>query len=202
MTFVVILSLLACLLLFIIGLIIHRLLQRKHMTTSLSEGDNKMLNRLESKEFQDFLQQLDNLRPYAHFYLGLLNDTRKQIRQYFHKGDTLATMAYKPIVRDLGRVLFLLNFSKNELITIPDDWDRLYRWAEMLLDKFQKKNPNQSLVNNCGQNVQFLTFKPSNPSFDHENSPSSSNSTCYVNKIRDDFSYLGTRPQDQVSTEL
>ncbi|KAF5277215.1 hypothetical protein FQR65_LT03921 [Abscondita terminalis] len=88
----------------------------------------------DSPEKRDFVKQLESFRPYARTFLEMLNDTRRQIREVHGEGDNTAASAYKPIVRDLAKILLLLN-RPIEMLVVPDDWDRLHRWAEILLHR-------------------------------------------------------------------
>ncbi|KAK4874230.1 hypothetical protein RN001_013590 [Aquatica leii] len=88
----------------------------------------------DSPEKRDFVKQLEGFRPYARTFLEMLNDTRRQIREVHCEGDNTAASAYKPIIRDLAKILLLLN-RPIEMLVVPDDWDRLHRWAEKLLHR-------------------------------------------------------------------
>lgn len=84
----------------------------------------------------EFLRQLDDLRPNAEYFLGMLNDTRRQIRKLHLNGDTMAAQAYRPIVRDLAKILLLINKPAELLAGPPNDWLRLYMWAQRILDRY------------------------------------------------------------------
>lgn len=85
----------------------------------------------------DFLRQLDELRPNAEYFLGMLNDTRRQIRKLHAHGDTMAAQAYRPIVRDLAKILLLVNKPVELLVGPPTDWLRLFMWAQRILDRYK-----------------------------------------------------------------
>lgn len=85
----------------------------------------------------DFLRQLDELRPNAEYFLGMLNDTRRQIRKLHANGDTMAAQAYRPIVRDLAKILLLVNKPVELLSGPPTDWLRLFMWAQRILDRYK-----------------------------------------------------------------
>ncbi|KAJ8934156.1 hypothetical protein NQ318_012852 [Aromia moschata] len=91
----------------------------------------------ESPERKDFLKQLETLRPYAQNYLDMLNDTRRQIRELHRDGDGGAISAYRPVVRDLAKILILLN-RPTELIAIPEDWEHLFNWAQKALKRYKR----------------------------------------------------------------
>ncbi|KAK5641314.1 hypothetical protein RI129_009861 [Pyrocoelia pectoralis] len=107
----------------------------------------------DTPEKRDFIKQLENFRPYAKTFLEMLNDTRRQVRELHSEADNTAASAYKPVIRDLAKILLLLN-RPIELLAVPDDWERLHRWAEKLLRRHgQMSDVSQSQVN---QLIKFL----------------------------------------------
>ncbi|KAG5892861.1 hypothetical protein JTB14_022182 [Gonioctena quinquepunctata] len=91
----------------------------------------------DSPEKKDFLKQLETLRPYSSNYLDMLNDTRRQIRELHRECDSSAIAAYRPVIRDLAKILLLLN-RPVEKIAMPDDWDHLLNWAEKALKRYKR----------------------------------------------------------------
>lgn len=89
----------------------------------------------ETTERDDFLKQLDELRPSAEYFLAMLNDTRRQIRKRFLAGDEAGANAYRTVVRDLAKVLILLNRPVELIARPPHDWPRVYSWARRILDR-------------------------------------------------------------------
>lgn len=85
----------------------------------------------------DFLRQLAELRPNAEYFLGMLNDTRRQIRKLHVSGDTMGAQAYRPVVRDLAKILLLVNKPIELLPGPPPDWLRLFMWAQRILDRYK-----------------------------------------------------------------
>lgn len=67
----------------------------------------------------------------------MLNDTRRQLRELHRAGDNNAIAAYKPVVRDLAKILLLLN-RPQEKICLPDDWEHLFQWAEKTLKRYKR----------------------------------------------------------------
>lgn len=67
----------------------------------------------------------------------MLNDTRRQLRELHKNGDLSALTAYRPVVRDLAKILLLLN-RKSETIFVPDDWEQLFNWAEKALRRYRR----------------------------------------------------------------
>lgn len=91
----------------------------------------------DSPERRDFVKQLETLRPYAQSYLEMLNDTRRQVRELHRQGDTGAIGAYKPVIRDLAKVLLLLN-KPADRAAMPEDWEHLFNWAEKTLKRCKR----------------------------------------------------------------
>lgn len=85
----------------------------------------------------DFLRQLNDMRPNAEYFLAMLNDTRRQIRKLYLAGDVAAANSYRPIVRDLARVLILLNRPMELIPAAPHDWNRLFAWSEQVLERYR-----------------------------------------------------------------
>ncbi|XP_035896092.1 uncharacterized protein LOC118505011 [Anopheles stephensi] len=85
----------------------------------------------------EFLRQLDELRPQAEYFLQMLNDTRRQIRKLHLAGDSAGAATYHPVVRDLAKILILLNKPIELINAPPHDWQRLYVWAERVLDRYK-----------------------------------------------------------------
>ncbi|XP_053659052.1 uncharacterized protein LOC128708119 [Anopheles marshallii] len=85
----------------------------------------------------EFLRQLEELRPQAEYFLQMLNDTRRQIRKLHLAGDSAGAATYHPVVRDLAKILILLNKPIELINAPPHDWQRLYVWAERVLDRYK-----------------------------------------------------------------
>lgn len=47
-------------------------------------------------------------------------------------------MIYRPVLRDLARILVLINRRDDEIPVPPDDWQRLFSWAERLLRRYKR----------------------------------------------------------------
>jgi hypothetical protein len=113
--------------------VIYLRIRRKNLTPNVETSSDLD----DSPERRDFLKQLETLRPYAQTYLDMLNDTRRQLRELYRTGDTHALAAYKPVLRDLAKILLLLN-RKIERIAVPDDWEHLFNWAEKALKRYKR----------------------------------------------------------------
>lgn len=85
----------------------------------------------------EFIRQLDELRPQSEYFLQMLNDTRRKVRKLHLTGDTNAATAYNPVIHDLAKILILLNRPVELLPDPPQDWSRLYSWAERSLDCYK-----------------------------------------------------------------
>uniref|UniRef100_A0A1B0BBE9 Uncharacterized protein n=1 Tax=Glossina palpalis gambiensis TaxID=67801 RepID=A0A1B0BBE9_9MUSC len=96
----------------------------------------KLINE-NSMDRSDFLRQLNEMRPNAEYFLAMLNDTRRQIRKLYLSGDIVAANSYRPIVRDLARILILLNRPIELIPGAPHDWNRLYSWSEQVLERYK-----------------------------------------------------------------
>ncbi|XP_026470588.1 uncharacterized protein LOC113374838 [Ctenocephalides felis] len=123
----------------------------------------------------EFLKELDRLRPQSYCLLAILNDIRRQIREVHANGDTTAALTYWPVVRDLAKLLYLLNRPVETIVNVPNDWKKLNQWAEKLITRYKHiSNESQPQV---AQLINFLqspsyddkaiqtsvtTFKPSN----------------------------------------
>lgn len=105
----------------------------------------------------EFLRQLEELRPNAEYFLGMLNDTRRQIRKLHVNGDTMGAQAYRPIVRDLAKILLLVNKPIELLQGPPSDWLRLFMWAQRILDRYK---PQMSPLIDFLQSSPMLTSDP------------------------------------------
>lgn len=118
-----------CLILLIVGVVAIKRKQRAKQLRCMYIDD--------TIERDDFLKQLDELRPNAEYFLAMLNDTRRQIRKLFLAGDHAGANAYRSIVRDLAKILILLNRPVELIAQPPHDWSRVYTWALRILDRYK-----------------------------------------------------------------
>ncbi|KAF5287522.1 hypothetical protein FQA39_LY04150 [Lamprigera yunnana] len=114
----------------------------------------------DSPEKRDFVRQLEGFRPYSKTFLEMLNDTRRQIRELHCEGDNTAASVYKPIIRDLAKILLLLN-RPTEMLVVPDDWERLQRWGDKVLNRQKQMNDVAHIQVN--QLIKFLQTPSSVP---------------------------------------
>ncbi|XP_020708502.1 uncharacterized protein LOC105686900 isoform X2 [Athalia rosae] len=93
-------------------------------------------------ERREFLKHLATLRGEANTFLSMLNDTRRQVRELYYAGNNgdaaVGVQAYRPVLRDLARILVLINRRDDEIPVPPDDWQRLLAWAERLLRRYKR----------------------------------------------------------------
>ena len=106
---------------------------------------------LNSAERREFLKHLATLRCEGHTFLAMLNDTRRQVRELYYSGNNgdgaVGIQAYRPVLRDLARILVLVNKKDEEILMPPQDWQRLLAWAERLLRRYKKhSSPEVSFI--------------------------------------------------------
>ncbi|XP_017887513.1 uncharacterized protein LOC108629382 isoform X2 [Ceratina calcarata] len=96
----------------------------------------------DSAERREFLKHLATLRGEGNTFLSMLNDTRRQVRELYYSGNNgdgaVGIQAYRPVLRDLARILVLINRRDDEIPVPPDDWQRLFSWAERLLRRYKR----------------------------------------------------------------
>ncbi|XP_011252578.1 uncharacterized protein LOC105249080 isoform X2 [Camponotus floridanus] len=114
----------------------------------------------DSAERREFLKHLATLRGEAHTFLAMLNDTRRQVRELYYSGNNgdgaVGIQAYRPVLRDLARILVLVNRRDDEIPLPPDDWQRLFSWAERLLRRYKRHSSPEPTSNS----VQMTSAQP------------------------------------------
>lgn len=93
-----------CFAIVLVGVLMFK---RKHQKLNKKSIKDQLID--EEYDRHEFIQQLDELRPHSEVFLHMLNDTRKQIRKLHVSGDNTASAKFYPIVRDLAKILILLN---------------------------------------------------------------------------------------------
>lgn len=141
------------LLCFVIVLAGVMVFKRKHRKLNKKSIKDQLID--DEYDRHEFIRQLDDLRPHAECFLHMLNDTRRQIRKLHVSGDTTASAKFYPIVRDLAKILLLLNRPVELIDGPPHDWNRLLLWADRILAQYK---PQQ-----IAQLVEFLQ-SPTQPS--------------------------------------
>ncbi|XP_039496172.1 uncharacterized protein LOC120454702 [Drosophila santomea] len=109
------------------------LVKRRRRRKSIKQ---KLINE-NTMDRADFMRQLNEMRPNAEYFLAMLNDTRRQIRKLYLSGEVAAANSYRPIVRDLAKLLILLNRPIELIPAPPPDWSRLYAWSEQALERYK-----------------------------------------------------------------
>ncbi|CRL06010.1 CLUMA_CG018907, isoform A [Clunio marinus] len=139
---------------FVIVLVGVMMFKRKHQKMNKKSIKDQLID--DEYDRHEFIRQLDELRPHSECFLHMLNDTRKQIRKLHVAGDNTASAKFYPIVRDLAKILILLNRPVELIDGPPHDWNRLLLWAERILAQYK---PQQ-----IAQLIEFLQT-PTSPSF-------------------------------------
>lgn len=121
-----------CFIIVFVGVVVIR---KKHQKTQLKSIKNQLIN--DEYARHEFVRQLDELRPHAECFLHMLNDTRKQIRKSHSSGDAMAERKYHPLIRDLAKILILINRPIELIEGPPHDWNRLYPWADKILTHYK-----------------------------------------------------------------
>lgn len=124
--------------------------KRKHRKLGKKSAKDQLID--DEYDRREFVRQLDELRPHAECFLHMLNDTRRQIRRLHVSGDSTASAKFYPIVRDLAKILLLLNRPVELIDGPPHDWNRLLLWADRILAQYK---PQQ-----LAQLVDFLQTPP------------------------------------------
>ncbi|XP_045581549.1 uncharacterized protein T48 [Procambarus clarkii] len=105
---------------------------KRPKTTEVSVAD---------EERTEFLTQLRELRGEATNFLEMLTHTRNRFRTFQGPDSPTDTKAkaYRAVVRDLSRVLTLLNRREEHIVTVPGDWRRLLSWAARVLARYKRQ---------------------------------------------------------------
>uniref|UniRef100_A0A1Q3EYR7 Protein with signal anchor n=1 Tax=Culex tarsalis TaxID=7177 RepID=A0A1Q3EYR7_CULTA len=173
-----------CIVLIIAAMAVIRRKQKrkKYRETFIDEN----IDRLE------FVKQLDELRPQAEYFLQMLNDTRRQIRKLHLSGDASGAATYHPVVRDLAKILILLNKPVELISSPPHDWQRLYVWAERVLDRYKPE---------LTQLIEFLQ-QPSLPSSASDPRLGTSQHSTFKSKFSNGSSTTGAANESDTSPSL
>jgi len=126
---------------------------------SIASSEQEGRDHIERKEF---IKQVEVLKPHAETFLEILNDTRKNLRLAHNSGDNSAVSVYKPIIRDLGKILLLLN-RECDFVAIPDDWEHLFQWGEKTLNRCKRLSDVSCLCSHSQPQVaQLINFLQGN----------------------------------------
>ena len=127
-----------CFVIILIGVLVFK---RKHQKINRKSIKDQLID--DEYDRHEFIRQLDELRPHAECFLHMLNDTRKQIRKLHVSGDNTASAKFYPIVRDLAKILILLNRPVELIDGPPHDWNRLLLWADRILAQYKPQQITQ-----------------------------------------------------------
>lgn len=86
------------------------------------------------QERDEFLKHLSELREHAETFLTILNDMRKRLKTL--QSDSESAKQCKKVIKDLSRLLFLLN-KKPQSVQMPSDGLKLLTWAEHILNRYK-----------------------------------------------------------------
>ncbi|GLV32954.1 Transcript 48 [Carabus blaptoides fortunei] len=176
--------------------------KRQHYPQHPSEAPSDLED---SPERRDFLKQVEILRPHASTFLDMLNDTRRQIRELHGAGDNAAITAYRPVVRDLAKILLILNRPAEKLYVVPEDWDHLCSWGEKTLKRYKRMSEvSQPQVAQLW-NFNYSLVSPNPVAAAAGFGATWQDTRDFLNSsylLEDDFFQFGFRPQDEITTEL
>lgn len=158
----------------------------------------------------EYIKLIAELRPQAPVFLDMLNDTRRQVRNLPSRS---ALQPYKPVLKDLSRILIILNRPERKLGPPPPDWETLLAWANRVLNRYKKHHSNQvnELVSFLGGGEVYSGGVSQQEAFQisvfDTNYNTRKESLDYSGEWPDsseldDYFSLGFRPQDEITTEL
>ncbi|KAJ6638275.1 hypothetical protein Bhyg_11009 [Pseudolycoriella hygida] len=183
-----------CFVIVIFGIII---IKRKQRRKSLRDA---LID--DSIEREDFLKQLDELRPNAEFFLAMLNDTRRQIRKLYLSGENAAANSYRPITPTptmsdprIGSSQYSTFKSTNTATTaMSSDTKNLQQMqifgSLISLHEFEEPHSSNPFKRNSCSTLKSVNNYPSSDIH---------GSSVW---LEDEFFKLGFRPQDEITTEL
>lgn len=133
--------------------------EEQHLSAGSAQSTISRHSHGDAAERGEFLKHLWTLRPEAPVFLAMLNDTRRQVRTLLqtHSSKPSAVQAYRPVLKDLSRILILLNRRDDSITYPPDDWRTLLGWGERVLRRYKKHNPQE-----VDQLVNFLQIQTNN----------------------------------------
>ncbi|XP_049851118.1 uncharacterized protein LOC126325294 isoform X1 [Schistocerca gregaria] len=117
--------------------------RRRRLVKRLGAAEDAARRAAEGPERAALLRQLSSLRVDAPVFLAMLNDTRRQVRLLQGSTTESVLQAYRPVLRDLARILILLNRQESQIRYPPKDWETLLSWGERVLRRYKKQNPHQ-----------------------------------------------------------
>ncbi|KAK3917266.1 Tumor necrosis factor receptor superfamily member 18, partial [Frankliniella fusca] len=119
--------------------------EEQHLSAGSAQSTISRHSHGDAAERGEFLKHIWTLRSEAPVFLAMLNDTRRQVRTLLqaHTSKHSAVQAYRPVLKDLSRILILLNRRDDCITYPPDDWRTLLGWGERVLRRYKKHNPQE-----------------------------------------------------------
>lgn len=119
--------------------------EEQHLSAGSAQSTISRHSHGDAAERGEFLKHVWTLRPEAPVFLAMLNDTRRQVRSLLqaHSSKHSAVQAYRPVLKDLSRILILLNRRDDSITYPPDDWRTLLGWGDRVLRRYKKHKPQE-----------------------------------------------------------
>jgi hypothetical protein len=95
--------------------------------------EDKFFDGIDGGGHNEFFMKLSHLRCHAEVYLSMLNDMRRRLKEL--PSDAPTAQQYRNVMRDVTRLLYLLN-KKSTAIEIPPDGMQLLSWSEQILQRY------------------------------------------------------------------
>ncbi|CAL4199227.1 unnamed protein product, partial [Meganyctiphanes norvegica] len=96
---------------------------------------------LNGPDREEFFSKLSPLRGEINNFVDILKETRTRFKVPGKPDSATDTKAksYRAVVRDLSRVVSLMNRKDEHIKTVPQDWRRLLTWAARVLDRYKRQ---------------------------------------------------------------
>lgn len=102
-------------------------------------------------EETQFMQKLEYLRSQAEVFLRMLNEMRRRLKEL--PPEAQAAKQYRDVMRDVTRLLYLVN-KKPSAVQMPPDGLQLLNWSEQILQRYQA---SQGMVSTAPQTTNRLS---------------------------------------------
>ena len=100
---------------------------------------------------EDFKRQIQSLREDAPVFLNMINEVKRKLNLLDDKNTTQG-MQYKALIRDISRVLRLLN-TKPAKLEMPSDGVPFLLWAENALKRFENSDLQNPKIGNSAKEI-------------------------------------------------
>jgi len=97
------------------------------------------------------MQKLEYLRSQAEVFLRMLNEMRRRLKEL--PPEAQAAKQYRDVMRDVTRLLYLVN-KKPSAVQMPPDGLQLLNWSEQILQRYQA---SQGMVSTAPQTTNRLS---------------------------------------------